>query len=59
MLGPMGGPLRIRLGNEAGQDLIEYALLAGLIAMVAVSSVTALGTLVKDTFWAVIAAAIP
>ena len=44
---------------EDGQDLIEYALLAGLIAMVAVGAVTALGTTVRDTFWTVIASSIP
>jgi Flp pilus assembly pilin Flp len=50
---------RAPLCGDDGQDLIEYALLAGLIAMVAIGAVTALGATVRDTFWTVIAAAIP
>jgi pilus assembly protein Flp/PilA len=30
--------------EEAGQDLIEYALLAGFISLVAVAAITAVGT---------------
>ncbi len=45
--------------SDSGQDLIEYALVAGLIAMVAVAAVTAVGATVRDTFWTVIAASIP
>jgi pilus assembly protein Flp/PilA len=30
--------------EEAGQDLIEYALIAGLISVVAVAAITATGT---------------
>ena len=30
--------------EEAGQDLIEYALLAGLIALVCVATITSAGT---------------
>ena len=32
------------LRNDEGQDLIEYALLAGLIALVAVLAITNAGT---------------
>jgi pilus assembly protein Flp/PilA len=36
--------------EDAGQDLIEYALLAGLISLVAVAAVTSAGTNVKGIF---------
>jgi pilus assembly protein Flp/PilA len=45
---------RLRL-HEDGQDLIEYALLVGLIAVVAVAGVTSVGKAVMDSFWSVIA----
>jgi Flp pilus assembly pilin Flp len=45
--------------DDGGQDLIEYALLVGLIAVVAVGAVTEVGTTINDVFWSVIAAAIP
>jgi Flp pilus assembly pilin Flp len=45
--------------DDSGQDLIEYALLVGLVALVAVSAVTQVGTTIKDVFWSVIAASIP
>lgn len=35
---------RALLRNDEGQDLIEYALLAGLIALVAVGAITTAGT---------------
>lgn len=44
--------------DEDGQDLLEYALLVALIALVAVAGVTAAGVKVNDIFTAV-AAAIP
>jgi pilus assembly protein Flp/PilA len=44
--------------NEEGQDLLEYALLIALIAIVSVVAVTSAGTKVKDVFTN-IAAAIP
>jgi Flp pilus assembly pilin Flp len=44
---------------EAGQDLIEYALLVGLIAVTAVASLTEVGTTIVTVFWDVIAASIP
>jgi Flp pilus assembly pilin Flp len=49
---------RLRQSDE-GQDLIEYALLTGLIALVAYVGVSSVGSAVMDSFWAVIAAAIP
>lgn len=53
------GVLRRFGRRESGQDLIEYALLVGLVALVAVSAVTEIGKTIKDVFWAVIAASIP
>lgn len=43
--------------SEDGQDLLEYGLLAALIALVAVGAVTSLGTTILNTFWSAIAAA--
>jgi Flp pilus assembly pilin Flp len=46
-----------RLGSQnSGQDLLEYALLASLIAVVAVTAVTEVGTTIKAVFWDVISA---
>ena len=39
--------------EEEGQDLIEYALLAGLISLVCVAAITTVGTDVKALFEAV------
>ena len=36
--------------EEQGQDLIEYALLAGLISLASVVAITALGTAIQDHF---------
>ena len=44
---------------DDGQDLIEYALLTALIAIVAIAGVSSVGNAVATSFWAVIAAAIP
>jgi Flp pilus assembly pilin Flp len=41
--------------HEEGQDLIEYALLVALIALVAFGAVSAVGNAVFGSFWAVIA----
>jgi len=46
-----------RLGPQtSGQDLLEYALLAALIAVVAVAAVTQVGTTIQTVFWDAIAA---
>jgi Flp pilus assembly pilin Flp len=37
--------------RDEGQDLIEYGLLAALIAIVAIAGVTVLGTTIFTTFW--------
>jgi pilus assembly protein Flp/PilA len=39
---------RALLRNDEGQDLIEYALLAGLIALVAVTAIGQAGTEVNE-----------
>ena len=36
--------------DESGQDLIEYALLAGFISLVAVAMITNLGTGVNQVY---------
>jgi pilus assembly protein Flp/PilA len=38
------------VNEDAGQDLIEYALLAGLISLVCVLAITAAGTKVSTLF---------
>ncbi len=42
---------RLVLRQDEGQDLIEYALLAGLISIVAIATVTAVGTTINLMFW--------
>ena len=44
---------------DHGQDLIEYALLVGLVALLAVTAITQVGATINTVFWSVIAAAIP
>lgn len=41
--------------GEDAQDLIEYGLLAALIAMVVLASVASVGTTIMNTFWQPIA----
>jgi Flp pilus assembly pilin Flp len=45
-----------RARSDDGQDLLEYALLCGLIALVALGAVTAVGNQINDVLWKVIAA---
>jgi len=42
--------LRNLLRNDSGQDLLEYALLVALIALVAVAAITTTGSNVKTIF---------
>jgi len=42
--------VRTFVKNDEGQDLLEYALLVALIALVAVGAVTAAGTSVSNIF---------
>jgi pilus assembly protein Flp/PilA len=44
------------LKDESGQDLIEYALIAGLIGIAAVVTMTTLGTTITGAFTKVSAA---
>jgi pilus assembly protein Flp/PilA len=46
------------VADETGQDLIEYGLLAALIAIVAMVGVGALGDTVYNVFWKQIGQAI-
>jgi Flp pilus assembly pilin Flp len=46
------------LSEETGQDLMEYGILAALIAIVAMVSVGALGNTVYNVFWKQIGQAI-
>jgi Flp pilus assembly pilin Flp len=40
-----------RLRGEQGQDLIEYGMLAALIAIVAVTGITTLGAQIHNVLW--------
>lgn len=42
---------------EEGQDLLEYALLVALIAIIALGAVTTVGNVITGVFWNAIAAA--
>ncbi len=42
--------LKSFIRDEEGQDMVEYALLLGLIALVAVVAATALGTSINTKF---------
>ena len=41
--------------NEDGQDLLEYGLLAALIAVIAIGAVSTLGNVITNVFWTTIA----
>ena len=43
--------------QDEGQDLMEYGLLAVLIAIVVMAAVTSLGTTIQNVFWQPIAQA--
>jgi Flp pilus assembly pilin Flp len=58
MCSRMTARLHIVLGDATGQDLIEYALLVGLISIVAVAALTTVGTTIRDVFWQFIASAL-
>jgi Flp pilus assembly pilin Flp len=48
---------RTRPRSEEGQDLLEYGLLAALIAIVAISAVATVGQTIYTVFWKTIEAA--
>ena len=41
--------------NEDGQDLLEYGLLAALIAIIALGAVSSVGNVIHTVFWTTIA----
>ena len=41
--------------SEDGQDLLEYGLLAALIAIIAIGAVTTVGNTIHSVFWQSIA----
>lgn len=41
--------------SEEGQDLLEYGLLAALIAIIALGAVTSVGNVINTVFWTTIA----
>jgi Flp pilus assembly pilin Flp len=43
--------------SEEGQDLLEYGLLAALIAIFALGAVSAVGNTITTVFWSAIASA--
>jgi Flp pilus assembly pilin Flp len=43
--------------SETGQDLLEYSLLASLIAIVAFGAVTEVGNTINTVFWTAISSA--
>jgi Flp pilus assembly pilin Flp len=43
--------------SEDGQDLLEYGLLAALIAIIALGAITTVGNVIHTVFWSAIAAA--
>ena len=44
--------------RDEGQDLMEYGLLAALIAIVAVTGISVVGNTIFNTFWINIAQAV-
>jgi Flp pilus assembly pilin Flp len=64
MPSPIAVERLLRLANqkfptaEEGQDLLEYGLLAALIAIVALGAVTAVGQTVYNVFWKSIGASV-
>lgn len=50
----LAGTSRFRR-SEDGQDLLEYGLLAALIAIIAIGAVTQVGNTIHQVFWTAIA----
>ena len=50
----LAGARRFRR-SEDGQDLLEYGLLAALIAIIALGAVTTVGNTIHTVFWTTIA----
>jgi Flp pilus assembly pilin Flp len=49
------GAVRRLISRENGQDLLEYGLLAALIALFAMGAVSGLGQVINNVFWTNIA----
>ncbi|HXE81132.1 MAG TPA: hypothetical protein VNK41_10300 [Vicinamibacterales bacterium] len=47
----------LRLRQDDGQDLLEYALLIALIALTAMGAVASVGQTINEVFWEAIGAA--
>ena len=64
MQSPQAVAVLLRLANrkfsraEDGQDLLEYGLLAALIAIVALGAVSSVGQAIYNVFWKGIASSI-
>jgi Flp pilus assembly pilin Flp len=58
MRGRHAGRWRRWPGLDDGQDLMEYALVAALISLVALVAVTQVGVTIRDLFWSVIASTV-
>jgi len=50
----LAGTSRFRRSEE-GQDLLEYGLLAALIALIALGAVSQVGNVINQVFWTAIA----
>lgn len=50
----LAGTSRFRR-SEDGQDLLEYGLLAALIAIIAIGAVAQVGNVISQVFWTTIA----
>jgi pilus assembly protein Flp/PilA len=44
--------------SEEGQDLLEYGLLAALIAIIAIGAVSTVGNVIHTVFWTAIASSV-
>ena len=44
--------------SEDGQDLLEYGLLAALIAIIALGAVSSVGNVINTVFWTAIAGSV-
>jgi len=56
-LGRSASAAGLAAAEDAGQDLLEYALLVSLIVIAAIGAVEMLGSTLKTVFWDVIASA--
>jgi Flp pilus assembly pilin Flp len=50
-------PEKRAISDDSGQDMVEYALIMGLISIVAIAALTATGTVIQE-YWDSLAASI-